>query len=148
MTVRLNWGFAVAAFYSVFALSTVGFVVFAMGRRVDLVSADYYAQALAHDRHVQAVANADALGQAVAAAVDGGHVLITLPPSMATHMRGTATLYRAADAGADRTVSLIPDADGRQAIPLAGLAAGRWQLQLTWSADGRDYYVERDIRIP
>ena len=62
MKMRVHWGVAVAVFYTAFALSTVGFVAFAMTRDVDLVSDDYYAQALAHDRHMQAVANGDALG--------------------------------------------------------------------------------------
>jgi hypothetical protein len=148
MTMRLNWGVAVAAFYSVFALSTVGFVVFAMSRQVDLVSADYYAQALAHDSHVQAMANAQSLGAAVGATVTPEHVVVHVPPAMAAQLRGTATLYRPADADADRTIALVPAADGQQAIPLAGLAAGRWRVQLKWSAEGRDYYAERDIRIP
>lgn len=148
MRLRINWGLAVALFYATFALSTVGFVAFAMTRHVELVSDDYYAEALGHDRHMQAVANADALGSGVGARVLDDRIEMRLPPAMAPLVRGTARLYRAADAKADRRVDLVMGADGTQAIPLSGLAPGRWRLQLQWSADGRDYYAERDVRVP
>lgn len=48
MTIRLHWGTGIALAYTTFALATIGFVVFAMQRPVDLVSADYYADALRH----------------------------------------------------------------------------------------------------
>jgi nitrogen fixation protein FixH len=145
---RMHWGVAVALFYSVFALSTVGFVVYAMSRDVNLVSEDYYARALAHDGRVQALANADALGAGVGATVAAEHVRVRVPAAMASLVRGTVTLYRPADARADRTVALVPAADGTQSLTIAGLAPGLWRLQMQWSADGHDYYAERDIRIP
>lgn len=144
---KFHWGVAVAVFYAAFALSTVGFVVYALSRDVELVSDDYYARALAHDGHMQAVANAEALGTALGVTVSVNRLDVRMPPGMAPRVRGTATLYRAADARADRAVALAPAADGTQVIPTAGLAPGRWRLQLQWSADGRDYYAERDIRL-
>jgi len=138
----------VAVFYTAFAMSTVGFVAFAMTRDVDLVSVDYYAHALAHDRHMQAVANGDALGEAVDATLATGQVQLRLPATMTPGMLGTATLYRASDARADRTVTLTPGTDGIVVIPTEGLVPGRWQLRVQWSAGGRDFYVERDLRLP
>ena len=35
-------------------------------------------------------------------------------------------------------------ADGRQRISVSGYQAGRWVVQLQWSADGRDFYTERE----
>jgi len=148
MKMRVHWGVAVAVFYTAFALSTVGFVAFALSRDVDLVSDDYYAQALAHDRHMQAVANGDALGEAVDAMLAAGQVQLRLPAATATGMHGTATMYRASDARADRTVALTPGTDGTIVISTAGLASGRWQLRVQWTAGGRDYYLERDLRLP
>ena len=135
-------------FYTVFALSTVGFVAFAMSRDVELVSDDYYAQALAHDGHMQAVANGDALGAAASLTLAAGQVRLGLPATMVPGMHGTATLYRASDARADRTMALAPAADGTIVIPTAGLVSGRWQLRVQWSAGGRDYYIERALRLP
>ena len=80
MKLRMHWGVAVAVFYTAFALSTVGFVAFAMTRDVELVSDDYYQQALAHDRHMQAVANGDALGAALGATRLPDEVRSACPP--------------------------------------------------------------------
>jgi nitrogen fixation protein FixH len=148
MKLRMHWGLAVAMFYTAFALSTVGFVAFAMTRDVDLVSEDYYARALAHDRHMQAVANGDAIGTTATVTVASGQVRLHLPEAMVPDTRGTATLYRASDARADRAVALRPSADGAIVIPTTGLAPGRWQLRIQWSSGGRDYYLERGLRLP
>ena len=148
MTFRFNWGVGIALFYTAFALSTVGFVAYAVTRDVPLVSEDYYARALSHDAHMQAVANANALGAEAGARVDAGEVIVRVPAAMATLARGTVTLYRAANAGADRSVPLVPAADGTQTIATAGMASGQWRVQVQWSADGRDYYFERHVRLP
>lgn len=148
MKLQFHWGVAVALFYTAFALSTVGFVAFAMTRDVELVSDDYYAQALGHDQRMQAMANADALGTAVSARVDGRQVRLRFPVDMAGRVRGTATLYRASDARADRTEPLVPGPDGSQVLAGNGLAKGHWRLKMQWTADGRAYHIERDIRLP
>lgn len=150
MTIRIHWGIAVAVCYTVFALATVGFVVFAMSQDVELVAEDYYARSLAHDGHMQAVANAEALGQELRVQVvaDDRVVRIEWPAGMAPLVRGTATMYRASDARADRRVPLVPDQDGSLAIPTEQLGAGHWRLKLQWTAAGREYYAERHLRLP
>lgn len=147
MKFRFHLGVAVVAFYVVFALGTVGFVAFAMTQDVELVSSDYYARGLRHDDHMQAVANADALGTALRVDVDRDARLVRLqfPAAMAAQMRGTATLYRPASAQQDRAVPLAASADGTMAIATSDLAGGHWRLQLQWTADGRTFYAERDL---
>lgn len=149
MKIRFHLGVAVVAFYVVFALSTVGFVAFAMSQDVDLVSDDYYARGLEHDQHMQAAANAEALGATFGIRVDREAHLVRLqfPTSMAPQLRGTATLYRPASAQQDRAVPLAPGADGTMTLPTTGLAAGHWRLQVQWHADGRDFYAERDLLL-
>src|SRR5690606_13836532 len=100
-----------------FAISTVGFVVFAAQYPVELVRDDYYAGALRHDERRAAVENATALGApVVSAGEDGRSVIVALPEEQAADAAGTVRLYRPADAAADRLVGLAPDASGRQAL--------------------------------
>ncbi len=150
MSVRFHWGVAVVVFYTAFALSTVGFVVFAMTQDVELVSDDYYARSLEHDAHVQAAANADALGSALSIQLqaDGQAVRLQWPPDMAPQVRGSATMYRPSDARADRAVPLVLAPDGTFVIPTTGLAPGHWRLKLQWRAGERGYYAERELRLP
>jgi hypothetical protein len=147
MRLRLHWGTGMALAYIAFALSTLGFVAFAMGRPPTLVSPEYYGRGLAHDQRIEAAANARALGPEIGArlSADRTTIVLYLPASQAASARGTVTLYRASDAGADRVAPLSLDAAGTQLVSLDGLAAGHWRLQVEWTVDGRPYYWERPL---
>jgi hypothetical protein len=148
--VRMHWGAAIAAVYITFAGATVSFVVFAVGRPVELVSADYYEQSLKHDTHMQALANADALGSAVriAAAEEAPAIDVDMPPVPARGLTGTITLYRPSDRTADRVMPLSLDAEGHQRVVVNGAARGRWVVKLAWHEAGQDFYREQAVLLP
>src|SRR5438105_3272117 len=80
MKITVNWGVGIAAVYAVFAASTTAFVVFAMKQPVDLVSPDYYAQALKQDAHTDAVMRAAELGSRVSVTLgERRHLRIQMP---------------------------------------------------------------------
>jgi len=148
MRIPLNWGAAIAIVYTVFAAATATFVTFAMGRPVELVSGDYYEQSLRHDERIAAERNARAVGATVSireASQDAA--TIALPASQVSSARGSVTLYRPSDSRADRQQILQLDAAGTQQISLAHLTAGRWVIQVRWSALGRDYYLEQGVQV-
>lgn len=145
---RLNWGAAVAGIYTAFALATTAFVTFAMGRPVDLVQPDYYAQSLRQDERMEAVANAEHLGAMAGIAVVDRAVEVALPPAHAATAKGTITLYRPSNASADRKAEVSIDAAGRQRVSLDKAAPGLWIVQVAWTAQGRAYYFERQITVP
>lgn len=147
---RIHWGVGIALIYSLFAIGTTSFVVFALGQPVDLVSGDYYERSLTYDEQLRASERAEALGDALtlAPAADGRTIVITIPASAAASARGQVTLYRPADAKADRTERLAIDAHGQQRIDVAGLPRGRWIVQLQWRAGERDYYREQAVQLP
>lgn len=157
---RINWGVAITGVYITFAAATLSFVVFAVGRPVELVSADYYEQSLKHDAHRLAIANAEALGDAVriAAAEDAPaiDIAIGMPVEMPRSMpvsdirvvTGTVTLYRPSDRTADRVAPLSLDHEGRQRIRVDGVAHGRWTVKLAWRAGQQDFYRERIVWLP
>jgi hypothetical protein len=148
--VRMHWGTAIAAVYVTFAGATASFVVFAVNRPVELVSADYYEQSLKHDTHMQALANADALGSAVAvaAAGDAPAIEIVMPAAHARGVTGTVTLYRPSDRTADRVVPLTLDERGHQRVAVKGASRGRWVVKLAWYAAGQDFYREQAVVLP
>jgi nitrogen fixation protein FixH len=146
MRVRFNWGTGITLTYTAFALATSTFVAFAMNRRVDLVSPDYYAQSLQLDRRMAAERNALALGARLSVVeVSARRLRLSLPRELAPHATGTIRLYRASSAAEDRDIALAVSADGYQDIPLDGLARGRWTVQVQWTALGRGYFVQRDV---
>ena len=146
MKIPFNWGTGIALTYTTFALATSAFVAFAMERRVDLVSADYYAQSLQVDRRMEAERNAGALGAALSIEqLEARTVRLIVPEQAARGAAGRIHLYRASSARDDRQFELSLDAAGRQDVSVQDLAAGQWLLQVEWSAMGRPYYVERRI---
>jgi hypothetical protein len=147
---RMNWGAAIAAVYITFAGATAAFVAFAIGRPVELVSADYYEQSLKHDTHMQAIANADALGSAVAvvAMEDASAIEIVMPAEHGRGATGTVTLYRPSDRTADRVVPLSLDAHGHQRIAVHREPRGRWVVKLAWRAAEQDFYREQAVVLP
>ena len=145
MTFR--WGTGIALVYAIFAAATVGFGVYAMDQRVDLVSEDYYARALGEDRHMAAIANVSALGNTfrIDVADDGRRLTLTWPRDRRPAAGGSVTLYRPSSAAADRVIALAPDSQGVQQVDLSGFAAGRWLAQVQWRSQNRDYYIEQVI---
>src|SRR5689334_22149758 len=143
---RINWGVAITMVYVTFATATVSFVVFAVGRPVELVSADYYEQSLQHDADRQAIANAGAVGDAlkIAAVEDAPAIDITIPaPTAQTRalpVTGTVTLYRPSDQTGDRVTPLSLDDEGHQRIDVEGAAHGRWVVKLAWHAGSQAFY--------
>lgn len=150
MSLRWNWGHSVATVYTLFAACTIGFVVYAMEQRVDLVSDDYYEKSVALDARRAAETNARALGSAFAIneAAGGQALTVQWPASVTSGASGALTLYRPADATADRRIPMAPDASGTQTVSLAGLAPGRWMIQVEWTADGRAFYAEHRVIVP
>ena len=149
MRIRLNWGTGIALVYIAFAAATASFVAFAMGRSVDLVSADYYAQSLQQDQRMDAERNTRALASPPDVVHSSARALVlSLPAAHAASATGTVTLYRPSDASADRVLPLAIDPDGHQPIALDGLVRGRWLLQVRWSAQGRHYYFEEPVIVP
>ena len=144
---HLNWGAGIALVYVTFATATVGFVSFALSQPVSLVSDDYYQHALDHDRHQAAAERGQDLGDDVAIVADETARRITVHwrRDRTRPQSGLATLYRPSDPAWDRRASLVPDPSGTQAISLADLPAGRWILQLSWTSEAGDFYVERTV---
>ena len=149
MRPRMHWGIGITLVYVLFATGTVGFVTFAMQQQVDLVSADYYPQSLAHDAKMAATARADALGTTFSVVLDerSRQLIVTWPDAMRVEA-GDITLYRASDAGADRHVPAEPDGSGRQTVRADTLERGAWIVRVSWTADGKSFFAERRLMLP
>jgi nitrogen fixation protein FixH len=147
MTVKWHWGTGIGLVYAAFASATLGFAVFAMRQPVELVSGDYYQQALKHDDRLAAEANAKSLGDTFSAvdSSDGRIVTIDWTKSPPAAGAGAVLLYRPSDVRFDRAIPLQPDDQGRQRVSLHGLAAGRWVVKIQWRSGDRDYYFEHAV---
>lgn len=134
------WPYGVAAAYIAFALAMAGLVVFAVRRPSDLVSKDYYRQEIEHQQRIEAERRAIADPDAPTVAVDARSCTVSFPGAAPTS--GSLTFYRPSDAKLDRTIPLALDANGQQAVDLAGFQPGLWRLRLEWKRNSETYYLE------
>ena len=139
-----SWGRNIVIIYSIFALSTLGFVAFAMTQRVDLTSADYYEQALRHDETVAALQRGMDAGVHV---VVGPMLQIMIPQQMLLDGRMQVRLARADDPSLDRNLSITPDPALGFAISTKEMRHGKWRLIAEWKSKGLLYRCEAAIRI-
>lgn len=143
-----HWGTKIALVYGLFVTGTMTMVAIAVGQRTDLVTPDYYARSLRQDEQMLAERNTAALGASFTATqLAADQLRIEWPHRPES---GTVTLYRASNAGADRTFPIAAIASGPgavQDISLAALERGAWKAQITWTAQGRAYYAEREVTL-
>jgi nitrogen fixation protein FixH len=151
MKLRFHWGAGISLVYAAFAAGTISMVAIASSAHVDLVSSDYYERSLTFDRHIAAVERGATVDLTVALeSTPAGATLVLGWPrnTFAAIGSGTVTLYRPSSSGADRAVSIAVDESGRQSLPLAGLPSGKYVLQVAWTAQGLEYYTEREVVVP
>jgi nitrogen fixation protein FixH len=60
---------------------------------------------------------------------------------------GAIVLYRPAASNQDRNFELQPGPDGRQTLDVRGLAAGPWNVRVSWQVDGIEYRLNERIVI-
>lgn len=144
------WPVGIIAFFVLFILATVGFVVFSVGQRADLVVEDYYQKELRYqeqmDREERTLAGG--LAPTVRHDLATDALTITLPVQhVGVRVQGHIRLYRPSAAAMDREIELQPDAAGRQTVDAAGLADGLWQVQVEWSIGEAQFAAEQRVVI-
>jgi nitrogen fixation protein FixH len=144
------WPYALIAFFAVFISCVVGFGIFAVRQKVDLVGADYYEQEVRFQKQIDRAARTKALGQPVAITYEHAtnQITVTLPAGPAAqNPLGQIRLYRPSDAALDREIALATDAQGRQCIDASVLKEGRWKVRVNWTAAGAEYFAEQTLLV-
>ena len=147
---RSIWPYAIVAVFVLFA-AYIGFMVYrAMQTDVNLVSADYYQQELAHQQRMDAVARTAALPTPVGLRHEAATQRLTLelPAALAgPAVRGQLHFFRPSDKALDFTLPLQSAADGQQVMSTSKMAPGLWRVQLDFTAGGRAYFLEQDLTL-
>ena len=147
---RSPWPYAIVAVFVLFA-AYIGMMVYqAMQSDVDLVSADYYQQELAHQQRMEAVARTAALPAPVQIRHEaaGRRLTLELPPALAApRVQGRVHFFRPSTKALDFQLPLQPAADRQQVINTSKMAPGLWRVQLDFTANGQAYFLEQDLTL-
>lgn len=130
---RFHWGWRIGVVYTVFALSTLGFVAFAMTQRVDLVREDYYQESLRTTAAQQELQRGKTSGITVVVEQSMLHIRIPVAPQGAVSVH----LYRPDNPALDQHHDVQQGSDGSYVLPLTGVSPGRWRAIVRWKYQDR-----------
>lgn len=146
---RNPWPIAIVVYFLVFGGFLVGFAVWAMRQREELVSADYYEREVRYQQQLDSMNRSQPLAMepVVTFSPAEQQIVITLPAAQAQGAIGNVQLYRPSDPRLDRNVPLALDAAGVQRLDAKELLGGLWKVRLKWTVKGQDYYLDRSVRV-
>jgi hypothetical protein len=138
----MSWGYKIAAVYTTFVVLMLVMVFAAVRQDYHLVTKEYYAEELQYGARMEQIRNAQSLAEKVKVRYlsPAQEVELLFPAELAS-ARGQLHFYRPSDAARDERMPLALE-DGRQAVSVKQLQRGLWRLQLSWEADGKQYFQE------
>ena len=145
----MSWGIRIAILYGAFVVMILFLVFRTMSEKIDLVSPEYYQNELKFQEQIDRQTQSASLNEQPAIEVREKNVAIKFPGSVATStISGTIKFYRPSDSSKDFTTDVQLDSSGMQIVSSEKFIRGIYEVQLTWSADGKNYYNEISLYIP
>lgn len=147
---KSKWGIGIFAFYGLFAVVTIGFVLFASSQKFDLVTKDYYGEQIKHQQQIDKQKRSQALPSPIAFKLDSATktLQISFPEKMnPAEIQGRLLLFRPSDAAQDKLVPLSVDSTHSMSVDVSHLTRGNWRAKLFWSYGGDEFYDESILYI-
>ncbi len=143
---KWNWGYGIATLYLGFVVMMLCLVVMSMGKRVDLVTDQYYEEELKFSDKMEKKKRARALAEQVDWSVSDHEVAIRFPESITGTPSGKISFYCPSNSDNDRSFA-ITSGEHSMVIPVSQLPAGRYQMQIDWASGGQTYWDEGVVVI-
>lgn len=145
----MNWGTRIFIFYSFFVVGILFLVIRSTFHTWDLVADDYYGEELKYESRMNAISNTGQLPSRPAMRVEGNSVVLNFPTELLTSQpSGRVKFYKPADKGGDFDLPIQLDNHGNQAMVIPVGKSGRYNAQLSWSTNDRQYYQEYSLFLP
>ena len=140
---KISWGYKIMFGYLVFVIGILFLVFKANQQKFDLVTEDYYGEELKYQKVIDQKANVSELSAAPVITHSVDQISIALPEEFAgKHIKGEVYLYRPSDASRD--IRQPFDVQGNKIdVKLSAPLSGSYELKLSWSSDGRNFFNER-----
>lgn len=143
---KLNWGTGIALVYGAFVIGMVTMVFISRKYDPGLVQNDYYNLDLNYQEHLNGKQHTAELPQkpVVQYNADAKTVEVQLPEGMfATD--GSIKMFRSATVHDDQVITM--KGLNKITIPANELVGGRWHLELTWMAGGKNYFYDTAVTL-
>jgi len=142
---KWNWGYGIAALYLGFVIMMLGLVTMSMGRKVDLVTDQYYEEELKFSDKMLKMKRTQSLPEQVEWVVTEKNIEINFP-EQADKPTGKIIFYCPANSENDRVVP-IDFQENPFVIPASQLNKGRYKMQVDWVSGNEMYWNEGVVVI-
>jgi len=146
--IKLSWGVRIAILYTGFVVLVIAMVIFASTRKTDLVSDNYYSQELKFQDQIDKQKRTGELSEQVIIENSDGFITVKFPASaIMKDISGFIYFYRPSNENSDFKMNINTDENGGQKIPVSKLLKGWWQIKISWTSGGTEYYNESRVKI-
>lgn len=147
---KLNWGTSIVIAFVLF----IGFIMFMVVQMLskkeleyDLVVESYYQKELTFQGDLDSAQKAADLTNQVKITLESEGLQINFPSEFDfSKIKGELFMYRPSDKALDFTVQLQLDSNNFT-LPTSVLKPGRWEVNLKFSHEGEDYFIQHKINI-
>lgn len=146
---KLNWGTSIVIVYSIFVAIMITFAVKASRIKYDLVTDNYYDEAVKFQDRIDENENAINANSRLSITFDNqtSSIILNVSGNQKT-LNGKLAFYKPDKASEDFNLNFETDFDGFQLIPLSDIAHGSWKVSATYEVNGKNCLEEVRIFIP
>ncbi len=147
---KINWGTSIVIAFALFMTFILYFVFEVQSNSKydnELVVEEYYKHDARYSEEMDRLANAGNLSEKPVIESTAEGILITFPESVNTeNLSGKVSFYRPSAKKLD--FNLLLKLSGRSMlVPVNDLAGGLWDTTLSWTCDGKEYVIKKEIYL-
>lgn len=140
----MNIGNWIVVAFILFALFIGTLVTVCVKQDIDLVSKDYYSEELGYQDQIDRMNNTAHLGNKPRIAKRDGKLVVVFSEEMKVQ-EGDLKLFCPSNPKMDRDYVLSLADGNAQAFKINSLQPGMYRAQLSWSMEGKEYFLEEVI---
>lgn len=150
MKMKISWGWAIVIAFTLF-ISFIMYFVFNMITNKkydhDFVTENYYEKELAYQQSKNSIEATQASGMAVEISPSKEGVMLIFPEKVSENqIVGTVSFYRPSDQNRDFKIPLQLK-ENKMLIPISVLDLGRWNVEVNYIFDQKEYLSAKNILI-
>ena len=140
----MNFGKWIVVAFILFAGFIATLVTVCVRQDIPLVTKEYYSEELRYQDQIERLQNAEALSDKPVISVSGNEIVLDyiLLPGIE---QGKLKLFRPSDPALDQDFTLASGSSTVQSFPIRNPGRGLYRAQLTWTQDGKEFYLEKII---
>lgn len=145
---KINWGTGIVIVIAVFLIGMISLVVISSMQSINLVSPDYYPQAIDYQKQIDKKKRTKELDQSIHFSQDTQFIYLEFPKlDSLNNPQGEVLLFFPKNYRLDRWYSITTNDSLHQLIAKDSLVKGRCIVKVDWTHNGSEYYQEESIMI-